>query len=294
MIEETLNSPYIHSAGSDNFAAMVLKNSRAGPVLVNFWSEKAGPCLRQYPILDKLIYHYGGRLLLVNINADAEVKITKEYGIASVPTLKLFRHGQIIETLHGYQSEADLKQVMDRHVSRESDRALAEAIEQYAQGEHARAYEMIAEAIVADPVNPRLPLALCKLLKHEGRYQEADTLLSKLPANIAGDRDIIELQAQLEFFAIAASSSDSEQTAAQLEKQAAESADNSELKKQLSAHYVVQQNYAQALATLAQIMEKDHSYDDNYARRAMLKIFVLLGEGDELISQYRPLLRRYN
>ncbi len=294
MIEETLNSSYIHSAGSDNFAAMVLKNSRAGPVLVNFWSEKAGPCLRQYPILDKLIYHYGGRLLLVNINADAEVKITKEYGIASVPTLKLFRHGQIIETLHGYQSEADLKQVMDRHVSRESDRALAEAIEQYAQGEHARAYEMIAEVIVADPVNPRLPLALCKLLKHEGRYQEADTLLSKLPANIAGDRDIIELQAQLEFFAIAASSSDSEQTAAQLEKQAAESADNSELKKQLSAHYVVQQNYAQALATLAQIMEKDHSYDDNYARRAMLKIFVLLGEGDELISQYRPLLRRYN
>jgi len=294
MIEETLDSPYIHSADSDNFAAVVLENSHAGPVLVNFWSQKAGPCLRQYPILDKLVYHYGGRLLLVNIDADTEIKLTKEYGIASVPTLKLFRHGKIIETLHGYQSETDLQHVLDRHVSRESDSALAEAIEQYAQGEHARAYEMIAEANVADPVNPRLPLALCKLLKHEGRYQEAISLISRLPANIADDRSIIELQAQLEFFAIAASSPDSEQAAAQLEKQAAESADNSELKKQLSAHYVVQQNYAQALATLAQIIEEDPAYDDDYARRAMLKIFVLLGEGDELISRYRPLLRRYN
>jgi len=293
MIEETLDSPYIHSASSDNFTAMVLQNSHAGPVLVNFWSEKAGPCLRQYPILDKLVYHYDGRLLLINIDADTEVKITKEYGIASVPTLKLFRHAQVIETLHAYQSETDLQQVLDRHVSRESDRALALAIKQYAQGEHARACEMIAETIVADPENPRLPLALCKLLKHEGRYQEASTLLSKLPANIAGDREIIELQAQLEFFAIAASGSDSEKDTAQLEKQAAASADNSELKKQLSAHYVVQQNYTQALATLAQIMENDQSYDDDYARRAMLKIFVLLGEEDELISQYRPLLRRY-
>jgi len=294
MIEDTLDSPYIHSAGSNNFAAMVLENSHAGPVLVNFWSEKAGPCLRQYPILDKLVYHYGGRLLLVNIDADTEIKITKEYGIASVPTLKLFRHGRIIETLHGYQSETDLQQVLDRHVSRESDNALAQAIEQYAQGKHAQAYEMIAEAIVADPDNPRLPLALCKLLKHEGRYQEASTLLSNLPATIAGDRGIIELQAQLEFFAIAASSADSGQDTALLEKQAAASADNSELKRQLSAHYVVQQNYAQALATLAQIMENDQSYDDDYARRAMLKIFVLLDEGDELISQYRPLLRRYS
>jgi len=289
MIEDTLDSPYIHSTSGDNFAAMVLQNSHAGPVLVNFWSEKAGPCLRQYPVLDKLIYHYHGRLLLVNIDADAEVKITKEYGIASVPTLKLFRHARVIETLHGYQSETDLQQVLDRHVSRESDRALALAIEQYAQGKHARAYEMIAETIVADPENPRLPLALCKLLKHEGRYQEAITLISKLPANIAGDRNMVELQAQLEFFAIAASINEPETLA----QRAEESAQDLKLKKQLSSFHVTQQNYEQALATLAQIIENDQSFDDDYARRAMLKIFILLGEGDELISQYRPLLRRY-
>ncbi|NOZ36638.1 MAG: tetratricopeptide repeat protein, partial [Gammaproteobacteria bacterium] len=271
MIEDTLDSPHIHCASSDNFASLVLENSRTGPVLVNFWSEKAGPCLRQYPILDKLVYHYSGRLLLINIDADTEVKITKEYGIASVPTLKLFRHGQIVETLHGYQSETDLQHMLDRHVARESDQLLTTAIKYYAQGEHAQAYAMISEAIVNDPFNPRLPLALCKLLKHEQRYQEAIRLISTLPENIAAHRDIIELQHQLEFLAIAAAGSSPEKNTAILEKQAVESGDYLELKKQLSAHYVVQQNYQQALATLVAIMEMDQNFDDQYARKAMLK-----------------------
>lgn len=294
MIKDSLDSLYIHSADNDNFTTMVLENSRTGPVLVNFWSEKAGPCLRQYPILDKLVYYYSGRLLLVNINADTEVNITKKYGIASVPTLKLFRHAQILETLYGYQSEIDLQNILDRHVTRESDQVLADAIKHYAQAEHAQTYAMISEAMVSDPLNPRLPLALCKLLKHEQRYQEANHLIRTLPANIAAHKDIIKLQHQLEFLTIAASDPSLEKNTAIFEEQALESIDHLELKKQLSAHYVVQQNYRQALATLVAIMKADQNFDDQYARKAMLKIFILLGEEHELINQYRPLLHRYN
>ncbi len=290
MIEDSLDSPYIHSAGADHFAALVLENSHAGPVLVNFWSEKAGPCLRQYPVLDKLVYHYGGRLLLVNINADTEVKITREYGIASVPTLKLFRHAEIVESRHGFQSEADLQKMLDQYVAQESDKALAQAIEQYAQGQHAHAYEMITEAIIADPVNPRLPLALCKLLKHEGRHQEALGLIDKLPADIAANRDIVFLQNQLEFSAITASIDNTETLQQQVENSPADP----ELKKQLSAYYVEQQNYEQALSTLVDIMEQDQNFDEEYARKAMLRIFALLGDEHALINEYRPQLRRYH
>lgn len=90
---ESVHSPYIHEATTDNFQDLVLDNSEKGPVLVNFGSRKAGPSLRQYPILDKLVHHYKGRMLLVNIDVDSEFVFTREYGIASVPTLKLFRHG---------------------------------------------------------------------------------------------------------------------------------------------------------------------------------------------------------
>ena len=290
MIEDSLDSPYIHSAGADNFTALVLENSHAGPVLVNFWSEKAGPCLRQYPVLDKLVYHYGGRLLLVNINADTEVNITREYGIASVPTLKLFRHAEIVETRHGFQSEADLQKMLDQYVAQESDKALAQAIEQYARGQHTRAYEMITEAIIADPVNPRLPLALCKLLKHEGRHQEALALIDKLPVDIAANRDIVFLQNQLEFSAITTGIDNTETLQQQVENSPADP----ELKKQLSAYYVERQNYEQALSTLVDIMEQDQNFDEEYARKAMLRIFTLLGDEHPLINEYRPQLRRYH
>ena len=198
---ETLQSSYIEAGSTEDFKSLVLDNSNMGPALVNFWSRNAGPCLRQYPILDKLIYDYGGRLLLVNVDTDKEFVFTKEYGIASVPTLRLFRFGKVVETLYGYQSEADLKKLLDLYVARDSDNILAGAIRCYTDGHTSEAYEMIADAIVADPLNPRLPLAMCKLLNHEARYDEAIKLIDALPENVRKKAEIVQLYAQLGFYA---------------------------------------------------------------------------------------------
>jgi len=84
---DSLDSPFIHAANSDNFKELVSDNSDVGPVLVNFWSKSAGLCLRQYAVLDKIIYNYAGRLLLLNVDTKTEFIYTKKYGIASVPTL---------------------------------------------------------------------------------------------------------------------------------------------------------------------------------------------------------------
>ena len=67
---DSIESPYIHAANAENFQPLVIENSKRGPVLVNFWSKKAGPCLRQYPLLDKLVHDYKGRLLLINIDTE--------------------------------------------------------------------------------------------------------------------------------------------------------------------------------------------------------------------------------
>ena len=76
---DSVNSPYIHAATADNFNSLVLENSRKGPVLVNFWSQSAGPCLRQYPLLDKIIHHYDGRVLLINIDTETHKKIGRAH-----------------------------------------------------------------------------------------------------------------------------------------------------------------------------------------------------------------------
>ena len=286
---DSINSPYIHAATGENFKALVLENSFKGPVLVNFWSKKAGPCLRQYPILDQLIHFYDGRVLLVNIDADAEVVLTKEYGITSIPTLKLFRNENVVETLHGYQSEIDLKKMLEPYVARDSDQTLAEAVQRYTEGEPVEAYEMIANAIVEDPVNHRLPLTMCKLLKHEGRFDEALKLIGSLPGDIRNNKEIAQFHDLLSFYAQADMKGDVDA----LIKHVESNPDDLQAKRQLCIQYVVQQAYESALQQLVDIMMIDPGYGDNYAQQAMLKIFSILGSGHPLIAQYRANLNRY-
>lgn len=286
---DSIDSPYIIEATTNNFKPLVLENSKQGPVLVNFWSRNAGPSLRQYPVLDKLVHHYDGRLLLVNVDTDKESAITREYGITSVPTLKLFRNRQIMETLHGYQSEEELLKILDQYVARDSDLTLAEAIRLYTEGKKTSAYETIAGAIVEDPVNPRLPLTFCKLLKHEERYREALALIDALPPGIRNHTEIDQLHDLLTFYMDVDRSRNIEGLVTQVEK----SPENLEAKQQLTTQYVVDQQHEKALQQLAGIMAIDPGYNDNYARNAMLKVFNILGSEHALVREYRPSLKRY-
>ncbi len=83
----SLDSPYIFEGTRDKFDALVLDNSEKGPVLVNFWSPKAGPCLRLYPILDKLVHEFKGKFLLINLNTDEQASVARQYGVNSLPTV---------------------------------------------------------------------------------------------------------------------------------------------------------------------------------------------------------------
>ncbi len=286
---ETLESPYIHAATADNFTSLVLDNSNLGPVLVNFWSQKAGPCLRQYPILDKMIHQYEGRVLLVNIDTESDHKISREYGITSVPTLKLFRDGRVVQTWHGFQSEEDLAKVLDIYVARDSDQTLAQAIHLYSNGKSTEAYEMIAEAIVNDPVNPRLPLAMCKLLKHEERFSEALKLIDTLPDQIRKTQEIDQLYDLLSFHLDVDPSNDMNEIIKRIESFPGDIA----AMQQLVAWYVIHQDYEKALNVLVKMMDLDHSFDDSYAQKAMLKIFNILGTEHSLVAEFRPNLKRY-
>ena len=286
---DSIDSPYILAADTNNFIQLVLENSRQGPVLVNFWSRKAGPCLRQYPVLDKLVHEYGGRLLLVNIDTDSEVAISREYGIASVPTLKLFRHGEVVESWHGYQGEEDLRKVLDVQVARDSDEVLVRALQEFTEGRAREAYEMIAAAIVDDPVNPRLPLTMCKLLKHEGRIGEALKLLDSLPPDVHSHREIEKFHAQLRFYA----ETDLSREVDELREEVKESPGDMEARRRLAARLVSVDDYEAALEQLVHIIDTEPAFGDEYARNAMLRVFAIVGVDHELVSRYRSKLMRY-
>lgn len=77
--------PIVLEATNENFAQLVVENSRKGPVLVDFWAQWAGPSLRQGELLLRLAREYGGRFLLVTVNTDHQKGIAREMGVKSLP-----------------------------------------------------------------------------------------------------------------------------------------------------------------------------------------------------------------
>lgn len=99
----------------ENFQEEVLESEL--PVLVDFWAPWCGPCRMVAPVVEEIAEEYVGRLKVAKLNTDENMKTAFEYGIMSIPTLGIFRDGQMIDSIIGAVPKRILKAKLDDHLS---------------------------------------------------------------------------------------------------------------------------------------------------------------------------------
>ena len=92
-------------------------NHTPQPVLVDFWAEWCGPCRRLAPTVEELAGHYDGKVLVGKLNVDENPNTAFKFSIRGIPTLLLFKGGQVVEQVVGLADKDSLKKVIDKHVA---------------------------------------------------------------------------------------------------------------------------------------------------------------------------------
>jgi thioredoxin 1 len=107
----------ISSVTDNSFQAEVLDASNAQPVMVDFWADWCRPCHMLAPTVAEIANDYAGKLKVVKLNVDENVNSAGRYNIRGIPTLLIFKGGQVADQIVGAVPKEQISKVVDRHVN---------------------------------------------------------------------------------------------------------------------------------------------------------------------------------
>jgi thioredoxin 1 len=107
-------SEKVQTLTDTNFDQSVIKANQ--PVVVDFWAEWCGPCRRLAPTIDELATDYDGRVVVGKLNVDENPAIQSRFSIMGIPTVLIFKGGEIVEQVVGLADKSALKKLIDKHV----------------------------------------------------------------------------------------------------------------------------------------------------------------------------------
>lgn len=275
-------SSHVVDVTAQTFHSVVLDGSFDRPVLVDYWADWCAPCRALAPVLAKLAADFGGKLLVAKVDTEAEHALAQQAGIRSLPTVQLYRNGQVVDQFAGALPEAQIRSFLEAHVESESDRLLARAKGLVAAGQMDQARHIVEEARASDPSNARLLITEAEIALASGDLSAAEAVLERVPIDIHDDPEVAALRGQVHFKRVIATAPDAQT----LEARVLNDPKDSEARYQLAALRLLDGDYEAALNGFLQIVQRDRAYGEDAARKAMLHVFEMLG-GGELVTRYR-------
>ena len=281
------NLNYVFDATRENFEQLVMQNSQRGLVLVNYWAPKVGPCLKLWQALEALSKEYQGHFLLVNINTELQKQLVREMGITSVPTVKFYQKGKVVEAIYGAHSKASIQKDINKYVNPLQDENKAKVIEKYQQGDVEGALALVRDICDISPGNTPLHATALKILLREKRYADLEQYVSDLP-------EFIQQHAEIDFIAVHGKLLQLAQDAPaidELDKHLQANPKDLDAAMTRAAVAIDAGETEFALEYLLYILGEQGDYHAGLAHKAVLSIFASLGAKHELTKQFQQRLR---
>jgi putative thioredoxin len=272
------NGAAVKDTRLETFAQDVIQASMTTPVLVDFWAPWCGPCKQLQPLLEKVVKQAAGKVKLVKVNIDEEPELAQQLRIQSVPTVYAFVGGQPVTGFVGAQPESQIKALVDRLVGGDAGAGdiaadLAEAKAAAAAGDAQTAAAIFNAILQDEPTNADAIAGLARLLLGAGRLDDAKAWLDKAPKEAASHAEIVGARAALQ---LALESGELGDPAA-LEARLAREEGDHDARYRLATLLFLRGQAEAAMEQLCRIVKRDRGWQDDKARKQLVRFFEALG-----------------
>jgi putative thioredoxin len=278
--------------GTDRtFMADVIEASKTVPVVVDFWAPWCGPCKQLGPVIEKVVKAARGAVKLVKINTDENPSVAGQLRVQSIPAVYAFFQGRPVDAFVGAQPESQIKQWVDRLVQMagsppgadDLEAALAEARQILEAGDPETASEIYRQILEVEPANPIAFAGLARCLMAANRVDDAKAFLDQAPKEIAAHAEIVSVRASLDLLGQTAQVG----AVGELAQRLARDPDDHEARFDLAmAHFAAGRREA-AVDELLDLVKRDRDWNEQAARKQLVKLFEAFGPTDKLTIQAR-------
>ncbi len=285
--EEGAGPDPVMDSNQASFMQDVVEASRQVPVLVDFWATWCGPCKTLTPTLEKVVRSAGGRVRLVKIDIDKNKQLVAQLSqmglpLQSVPTVVAFWQGQIADLFQGALPEGEVKKFIENLLKTAGGQLpsadlLAEAKAALEEGDHQGALQLFGALAQAEPENAEAFAGVARCLMLLGEEEQALAVLGAVPAKIALHAEIVSVRSALE---LAAEGRLAREKFGEFESRLAADPDDHAARIDLAVALNAADEREQAVDQLIEAIKRDRAWNEEAARKQLLKFFEAWGFGD--------------
>ncbi|MED5581633.1 MAG: tetratricopeptide repeat protein, partial [Pseudomonadota bacterium] len=275
-----MQTPIAVTVTVETFQTEVVDRSQSMPVVVLFWAEQVPPSVQTKALLETLLDQYAGKFALALSDVATDQNLAQRLQVPGLPCIRVVHKGQIVDQLDGPAEEQQLRAILDQHTQSLDDAIAGDLQQVLERGDFETAIRLLQAAIEEEPNNQSLRVDLADVLVRKGDLEDARTVLASIKDDTAERQ---RPQTRLEFLEEAAGMP----TLEELLSIVASDDTDLEAKYQLAVCHVAAEEYEQALLVSLDILRADREFREDLGRTTMIRVFEVLGKGNELAGKYR-------